>query len=143
MSWPDLAWIATHPWAYPALEVLHLVGIGLLLGSLVMVELRLWGLGRALPLPELGRFGLRITLAGFALAAATGLTMFLSHPAELLGNRAFIAKLAILAFAGLNAVAFHARGGLQRVDRVARLQTALSVGAWLAAIICGRWIAYV
>jgi hypothetical protein len=44
--------------------------------------------------------------------------------------------------AGLNAAWFHARGGLQRLDTVARLQALVSLGLWAAVIICGRWIAY-
>ena len=39
-AWAGLPWIATHPYAYPALEALHIVGIALLLGSLVLLELR-------------------------------------------------------------------------------------------------------
>ena len=68
--------------------------------------------------------------------------MFASQPAELLTNRAFVVKLALLAFAALNAAAFHARGGAAQLDGVARAQTALSLGIWVAVIICGRWIAY-
>ena len=48
-------------WLYPALEVVHIVGIALLLGSLVLVELRLLGLGSALPMTALARFGLRLS----------------------------------------------------------------------------------
>jgi hypothetical protein len=44
--------------------------------------------------------------------------------------------------AGLNAAWFHSRGSLARCDGLARAQAALSAGLWLAAIICGRWIAY-
>lgn len=136
------AWIAGHPWLYPALEVVHIVGIALLLGSLVLVELRVWGLGAALPMAPLARLGLATTLAGFALAGASGLAMFVSQPAELLANRPFVAKMVLLMFAGLNAAGFHSRGGLERLDHVARLQTLLSLGLWLAVIICGRGIAY-
>ncbi len=134
--------LAALSWAYPMLEVMHIVGIALLLGSLVLVELRVWGLGAALPMPELARLALRLTLAGFVLAAASGLLMFSTQVAELLGNRAFVLKMGLLMLAGLNAAAFHARAGLGRRDRVARLQTALSLGLWLGVIICGRWIAY-
>lgn len=136
------AWIATHPWLYPMLEALHVVGIALLLGSLTLLELRVWGLGAALPMAPLARLALPLTLAGFALAAGTGLTMFASQPAELLANRVFVVKLTLLVLAGLNAASFHARGGLQSLDRVARVQTLISLGLWLAVIICGRWIAY-
>lgn len=141
-AWPGLPAIAEHAWAYPALEVVHIVGIALLLGNLVLFELRLWGLGGALPLAPLARLSLGLVLAGFALIAASGLTMFAASPAELLANRAFVLKLALVAAAGLNAALFHARGGLARPDRLARAQTLLSTGLWLGAIICGRWIAY-
>jgi len=136
------AWIATHPWLYPMLEALHVVGIALLLGSLTLLELRVWGFGAALPMAPLARLALPLTLAGFALAAGTGLTMFASQPAELLANRVFVVKLSLLVLAGLNAASFHARSGLQSLDRVARVQTLISLGLWLAVIICGRWIAY-
>ena len=139
---PALHWIGSHAWAYPALETLHIVGIGLLLGSLVLFELRVWGLGRALPLVALARLALPLSLAGFALAAAAGLLMFSSQPAELIANRFFVWKMVLLFLAGCNAAAFHARGGLSRLDGWARAQTVLSLGLWIAVIICGRWIAY-
>ena len=136
------SWIAVNPVAYPALEVVHIVGIALLVGNLVLFELRVWGAGAALPVSALARLALTISLAGFALAAASGSLMFASQPAELLANRAFTLKMGLLMLAGTNAALFHARGGVARLDRVARAQTALSLGLWLAVIICGRWIAY-
>ena len=138
-----LAWLGSHPWAYPALEVVHIVGIALLLGNLVLFELRVWGWGRELPLAALARLSLTLSLLGFGLAAASGLLMFASQPAELLGNRAFVVKLGLLALAGVNVALFHARGALVRLDGVARVQTLVSLGLWLGVIICGRWIAYV
>ena len=137
-----IPWIASHPIAYPALEVVHIVGIALLLGSLVVLELRVWGLGPELPVRPLARLALTITATGFALVVCSGLLMFASQPAELLSNRAFLLKLGLVSLAGLNALWFHARDGLRRCDALACAQTVLSTGLWLAAIICGRWIAY-
>ena len=137
-----IPWIASHPIAYPALEVLHIVGIALLLGSLVVLELRVWGAVPELPLQALARLALAVTGLGFMLAGASGLLMFAANPSELLANRSFIIKMLLLMAAGLNALWFHSRGSLQRCDRAARAQTALSMGLWLGAIICGRWIAY-
>lgn len=137
------AWIVSHPYAYPALETLHIVGIALLLGSLVVFELRVWGVAVALPPVDLARLALGLSLTGFGLAAASGLTMLASQFDELVANRAFLLKMGLLAVAGLNALAFHVRGGLRRLDTLARAQTALSLGLWLAVIVCGRWIAYV
>lgn len=136
------AWIVTHPWAYPALEVVHIVGIALLLGNLLLFELRVWGFGAELPAQALARLALRLSLAGFALIVASGLLMFAGQAQELLAGRVFVTKMGLVLLAGLNAAAFHLRGGVQRLDRVARLQTVASTGLWLAVIICGRWIAY-
>lgn len=137
-----LAWLGTHPWAYPALEVAHILGIALLVGNLVAFELRVWGTGAALPVQALARLSLGLALAGFGLVAASGLLMFGSQPGDLIANRAFVLKMGLVAVAGLNAALFHARGGLRRLDAVARVQTILSLGLWLAVMICGRWIAY-
>ena len=136
------AWIATHTYAYPLLEVLHIVGIALLLGTLVLFELRVWGFGAALPIQPLARLALPVTLAGFALAATTGALMFASQPGDLIANRVFVIKMGLVMLAGLNAASFHARGGVARLDRLARLQTLLSLGIWLSVMFCGRWIAY-
>ena len=137
-----LSWVATSAWAYPALEVVHIAGIALLLGNLVALELRVWGAARELPVAALARLSLSLAVAGFGLAAASGLLMFASQPLELIANRSFVLKLGLLSLAGLNAALFHARGGLQRLDALARIQTLVSLGLWIGAIIAGRWIAY-
>jgi hypothetical protein len=68
--------------------------------------------------------------------------MFAGQPEELLASRIFVIKMGLVALAGLNALWFHARGSLELLDRGARIQTVVSMGLWLAVIICGRWIAY-
>ncbi len=138
-----IPWLASHPYAYPALEVVHIVGIALLLGSLVLVELRVWGAGAELPLHALVRLALPVTVAGFALVAMSGLLLFAANPNDMLANRAFLLKLGLVSLAGLNAAFFHTRGSLAMNDGFARAQTVLSLGLWLGAIICGRWIAYI
>jgi len=138
-----LTWIVAHPLAYPALEVLHIVGIGLLVGNLVLLELRVWGLGGDLPVQPLARLALGLAVLGFALAGASGLLMFAAQAAELLANRAFVLKMGLLMLAGTNAAWFHGRGSLVRMDRTARLLTLVSTVIWLAVIVCGRSIAYV
>ena len=140
-AWTGIPWIASSAWAYPALEVVHIVGIALLLGNLVAFELRVWGLAPALPLQPLARLSLGLALAGFGLIAASGLALFAAAPADLLASRTFVVKLGLVTLAGINAAVFHARGGLVRLDAGARLQTVLSLGLWRAVIICGRWIA--
>ena len=134
--------LASHPWAYPALEAAHIVGIALLVGNLVLLELRVWGAAPELPLRPLARLSLAIALAGFGLVVLTGLAMFSAQPGEHLANRVFVIKMGLVSLAGLNAALFHARDGLGRLDAMAKAQTVLSLGIWVAVIICGRWIAY-
>lgn len=134
--------LKTHVWAYPALEIVHISGIALLLGNLVLLELRVFGIGAGLPVKDLARLSLGIAVAGFTLAAASGLLMFASQPAGLLSNRAFTLKMLLLFAAGCNAAWFHGRGSLDKLDALARAQMVLSTLIWLAVVACGRWIAY-
>ena len=134
--------LQSHPWAYPAIEVVHIAGIALLVGNLVLLEFRVFGRGAAIPIEPLARLALTIAVAGFALAAASGLTMFATRPAELLANRAFTLKMLLIVLAGCNAAWFHGRGSLARCDTLARVLLVLSTLIWLAVMVCGRWIAY-
>lgn len=137
-----LAGLQSHPWAYPVLEIVHIFGIALLLGNLVLLELRVFGHGAALPIQPLARLALGTALAGFALVAASGLLMFASDAAELLANRAFTLKMLLLFVAACNAAWFHGRGSLLSCDGMARAQMVGSTVLWLGVLACGRWIAY-
>ncbi len=141
-AFAGIPWIASDPYAYPALEVVHIVGVALLLGNLLALELRVWGVARELPLQALARLSLSLSLAGFGLLVASGVLMFAAAPNDMLGNNSFLWKMGLLQLAGLNAAWFHARGGLARIDGMARAQTVLSLGLWLTIIMLGRWIAY-
>lgn len=134
--------LATHPWAYPALEVLHLLGIALVLGNLVLVEVRVFGAGAALNAEALARLSLGLVAAGFGLVLLSGLLMFTTQPQELLASRSFALKMALMSLALCNAAWFHARGGLRLLDATARVQMVLSSLLWLGVLAAGRWIAY-
>jgi hypothetical protein len=134
--------LRTHPWAYPALEVVHIFGIALLVGNLVLIELRVWGAGASLDVRALAKLSLSVAITGFGIAAASGLLMFAAQASELLGNRAFVIKMGLIALAGCNAAWFHGRDSLVKLDALAKAQTLLSMFIWLAAMGLGRWIAY-
>lgn len=134
--------LKSSAWAYPALEVVHICGIALLVGNLVLLEMRVFGLGSALDLKALARLSLSIAGVGFSLAAASGLLMFASQAAELLTNRIFTLKMILLMLAGCNVAWFHGRASLDKLDALARAQLVVSTLIWLAVITCGRWIAY-
>lgn len=134
--------LRSHAYAYPLLEVVHIVGIALLLGNLVALEMRVFGLASALPVWGLSRLSLGLAGAGFFLAALSGSLMFASQPAELLANRAFTLKMLLLTLAACNAAWFHGRDSLNKLDTFAKVQMLFSTLIWLAVIACGRWIAY-
>jgi hypothetical protein len=129
-------------WAYPLLEIVHIAAFAVMLGAVFLVELRVFGAARELPLVPLGRLGQQVGLAAFAVAAASGALMFASSAREIAVNAAFLPKLGLIAIAGANMLVFHARGSLQRADALARGQAALSLLLWLAVICAGRLIAY-
>jgi hypothetical protein len=125
------------------LEVVHLIGVALILGNLVLLEMRVFGWASTLPIEPLARLSLGLVGVGFGLAVVTGLLMFGTQPGELLANRVFTAKMALIMLAGCNAGWFHARRSLQLQDTTARVSMLLSMVIWILVITCGRWIAYV
>lgn len=136
-------------WAYPLAETAHVAGLAVLVGAIVVVDLRLLGLGRALPVGALLRLAVPAALGGFAVAALTGLAMFSAHAAEFLVHPLFMLKMALVLAGGLNAALLHA-GPLQALaadpagappPRV-RLAAAASILLWLGVIACGRLLAY-
>ena len=134
--------LTASTWAYPALEVLHLFGIALLLGNLVLLEMRVFGWGVGLPVRPLAKLSLGLAVIGFSLAALSGTLMFATRALELLANKSFTLKMGLLMLAGCNAAWFHTRESLDKLDGVARVQMVISTALWLAIMVCGRWIAY-
>jgi hypothetical protein len=139
------------PWLYPLVEIVHIAGFALLVGSVVLFDLRVLGFARTLPVAALGRHLLRWALASLVLVVPAGLLLFSAHPVELANNRVFQLKLLLIALAGLNALAFHllpyrSVAGWDRersAPPLARFGAALSILLWLGVISCGRLLAYV
>ena len=147
---PLAVFLRTSALAYPLVESLHLVSIALLFGSVAVVDMRILGLSRNLSLRQLARHVLPWTVLAFLSAATTGSLLFLAHAADLIGNRVFIAKLALISFAGANAVMFHTGPYVNvaawdvalQAPLSARFMAGASLLMWIAVIFCGRWIAY-
>ena len=137
-------------WAYPIAETLHIVGLATLYGSVLIVDLRLLGLNRSLPVSRLARHALPWTVGAFLLVMVTGLLMFTAHAEDFLTNRVFIFKMGLIATAGVNAALLHT--GVMRTvaawdvnvmppSRV-RLSAVFSILLWTTVIACGRLLAY-
>ena len=137
-------------WLYPAVEIVHIIGFSILVGSVVMFDLRVLGLSRRIPVRALARHLLPWSVAALLVIVPTGLLMFSAHAGDVLGNRAFQLKMALLLTAGMNAAIFHT-GPFQSVAAWdtdvaaplgARISVALSLVLWFSIIACGRLLAY-
>ena len=98
--WAPIVWLKTNPYAYPSLEILHIVGIALIFGTLWIVDMRILGLMRIFDADQLAKHVIPWTIAGFLLAAVTGLTMFASRAGDLINNPAFVIKICLIFAAG-------------------------------------------
>lgn len=140
-----------EPWLYPIVEVVHIWGFVVLVGSVATLDLRLLGLSRAIPVTRLARHTLPWAFAALALIVPSGLLMFMAHVGEFIANPAFAVKMTLLLCAGANAALFHAGvyRGVAAWDRgvapplAARVHAAVSLALWFGVIACGRLLAYV
>lgn len=138
-------------WVYPILDVLHCVGILLVAGTIVVVDLRLLGCGvRRTPVSSVISQVLPWTLSGFAFMALTGSLLAWSEPLRLYRSLFFPWKLLFLAMAGLNALLFHygIYRGVGKWDSAsltparARAAGVVSIVCWICVIAAGRAVGY-
>jgi hypothetical protein len=136
---------------FPFIESVHVVAFCLVVGSILVLDLRLLGLASIhRPVSRLARAILPVTWGAFALAAASGSLLFISNATKYLANGYFVAKMLLIVAAGLNMIIFHVLTArdLPLWEKEpspplrARLAGALSILLWIAVVACGRWIGF-
>jgi hypothetical protein len=147
-----LAWttaLRESPFGYPLIETAHLACIVVFAGLVIIMDLRLVGLAFTYaPLSQIQRRLFPWQMGAFVPSTATGILLFCVDPLRYYRNVLFLAKLAFLALAGLNALAFHlktyrrAKGWDEdpQVIAMARLAGAASLLLWSLTIVSGRLI---
>lgn len=134
---------------YIFVNAAHVLSIGLLVGAILPLDLRLLGFFRSVPLNVVGPFLSRSAMIGVVLAIATGSMLFVVRADEYAGNPAFLTKMTLLVIGIANALLLHAttawRVALtgERVPGSVRLMAAVSMLIWTAALVAGRWIGFV
>ncbi|MFG5409048.1 hypothetical protein ABXN37_14315 [Piscinibacter sakaiensis] len=127
-AWPAVRAFGASLWAYPLVSALHIAGFALLFGAILPVDLRLMGLARAEAVPaptvELLR---RLAASGLGLAVVSGVALWTVRASDYLANPWLWAKWVAVAIGVANALAYGRHAAL---------------ASWLAAIVCGRWIAF-
>lgn len=137
-------WVRLSRWGYATINALHVLGIALLIGAIVSLDLRLLGLYQQLTLQALGRLLEAVAVGGLILAMATGSMLFLADPGGYADMPLFRLKLTLIALAITNALLLNLGPGLANATpRRLRLAAGLSLLLWPAALIAGRFLAFV
>lgn len=143
-----------YDWLWPVGEILHFIGMGLLIGTVGIVDLRILGFAKGIPIAVLERL-IPIGVAGFVVNALTGFMFIAGNPVggpiEYLENLSLQIKLVLILVAAVNLFAFY-RLGIARAtagvpadgdaSRQAKIVAGTSLVIWFAVIFFGRLIMY-
>jgi hypothetical protein len=152
---PVSEWVATSDLGYPILLAIHSMGMAIVVGILVMLDLRVLGFARGIPVSAF-RTLMPLAWIGFAVNLVSGTLLFMSLATHMISNWPFLSKMASICIAGLVSWALWrnllgerwsaapANGAaVAEPSQTARTLAIVSMVLWAAAILFGRMIAYV
>jgi len=152
-SWPNpaamgAAFVLDHPWVWPICEVFHFVGLCLLFGVTLLVNLRLAGFISGFPLAEVTRL-LPWAVAGLGINIVTGMLFFLAAPDQYTQNSAFMWKMGLVLLGGLSLLyptmldeQADSTRDILHAAVTRKLIAACSVVIWIGVIFFGRYLPY-
>lgn len=137
-------------WAYPLVNAAHIVGIALLFGAIVPLDLRLAGAFPWIGRDALARVLVPVAVTGFVIAIVAGSLLFMTDAVDYFGSTVFRAKMIVIALALANTIVgwrlpawrTPSAGGRVAGSRGLRAGGIASAALWLAAIILGRLVGY-
>jgi hypothetical protein len=139
-------------WTYALVNLSHILGVSTLFGSVLVLDLRLLGCWRRVPLSGVASVIVPVAASGFAIAALTGSALLATRATEYYGNPFFNLKFPAIGLGIANVVvlnlspAWRARGTRAlspREERHLAVMGGISLACWLTAVTCGRMIAYI
>ena len=144
------SWVMGSAWLWPLMEILHFMGLSLLLGSLLVIDLRLAGYLRQINIAETHKL-LPLVFIGFGLNFVTGFLFLMGDPARYMANIGFWWKMFLVVVALLNALWFKMKispvmaNWSPHADTlpVAKVIGWLSLGSWFGVLLLGRLIPYI
>jgi hypothetical protein len=143
--------IAESLWAFPMIETLHVIALVTVLGTLLVMDLRMLGVAStAVPIRKVSDDTLKWTWMAFVVAAISGTLLFISKASTYMVNPYFLVKMGLMALAGLNMLFFHfvTYKTVDQWDTLAsppaavKFSAALSLLIWLVIVFCGRAIGF-
>jgi len=143
-------WIQATYWLWPVLEIIHFIGLSLLLGGLIVIDLRMAGHFKELS-PAATHKLLPIVFLGFGLNLGTGILFFYGDPLRYSVNIGFQIKMVLILVAGLNALLYywkvrpvmHSWIATVNAPPIAKFVAYTSLATWTGVLLCGRLIPYV
>jgi hypothetical protein len=137
-SWGLL--VPEHSWIWPACETIHFVGLCLLFGVVLIVNLRLLGVGKTVlsvaALPQL----LPLGMLGFSLNLVTGMMFFVATPEQYTGSFFFL-KMALIVAGALNLLYFMLWKGYEEGAGIwTKFIAASAIAIWMAVVFCGHML---
>jgi hypothetical protein len=133
-------------WLYPALEIVHILGIVILVGSAWLFDLGLLGFSQKITIASLSHYLLPWSRRGLILIIPSGLLLFITNAGALGFDPIFWLKMALLTLAGLNAFLFHKFSSLRQngsgLPPTYKIHALISILFWTGVISCGRLLAY-
>ena len=145
-------WLREEDWPFPIIETVHLLALGMSVGTILWVDLRLMGfVTKRHPVSEIVGQLEPWAIPGFIVMFVSGLLLFISEPMKCYTTLAFRLKAVMLVLTALNVWYFHAKvyPGVAQWDqsavppRQAKMVGLVSMILWFGIIIAGRWTAYV
>ena len=143
-------WVLSGQWTWPILEILHFMGLSLLLGSLLVIDLRMAGYFRQINVVATHKL-LPWTFLGFGINLVTGFLFLMGDPARYTANIGFWWKMILVVVAGLNALWFWVKINPVMntwephadTPAIAKVIAWISLGTWFGVLLLGRLIPYI
>jgi hypothetical protein len=137
------AFFRTSIYLYPAVNLIHVLAIGALVTSALLMDLRVLGLGRGLSVATVIRYLRPVASTAIIVAVLAWLTLFSVQPVDYFNNPAFRIKMVLLALAVFNAIAFTTFRAHRHPERpAARIMALLSIVLWVSVAFAGRMIGF-
>lgn len=142
---PAAQWLRGARWGYAAVSGAHVLGIAMLVGAILPLDMRLLGFWQSVDRSALVRVLAPVAATGLAVAVTMGICLFAVRAQEYASLDVFRIKLILIVIGSCAAILLHVRAGWlldSASDRVLRFHAVLSLTCWLGALASGRLIAF-
>jgi uncharacterized membrane protein len=151
--WPQAAvmakaFVLDNPWVWPAAEIFHFIGLCMIFGTVLVINLRVFGIISHVSFDSVYRL-LPWGIAGFIINFISGMLFFITVPDQYTQNAGFARKMVIMVIAAVTMIyptVFGRASGLkpeQSAPVPTKVIAAASIAMWVAVIFFGRYLPYI